>query len=97
MDYALEKRLPVGAELFNSLEFECLARATGYHSELERFGRRPGNTCFTLGGNEPRLGGGLEKIKEGKEGSDESVLQPEKDGGAKDRQQGEEGNTEAQT
>ena len=67
-----------------------MAQATGYYSDLERFGRRPGTTCFAPATitDANSIGRGLEPIAEGKEGSGESVAQLEK-GAEKETQNAE--------
>ena len=65
--------------LYEKLEFEAVAQSTGYFTELEKFGRRPGTTQFTVGGHEAAPAGrALEAIPEDQEESSGSVLYPEK-------------------
>ena len=80
MDHLSSANIPMDNTLYDKLEFEAVARSTNYFAEMERFGRRPGTTQFTIGG----LGAspselGLAPIPEDQEASSGSALQPKRD------------------
>ena len=74
MNYLPSVNLPMDNSLYEKMEFETIARSTNYFAEVDKFGRRPGTTHFTMGGleaspSEP----GLAPIPEDQEASSGSV------------------------